>query len=301
MIDASVVICAYTFDRWEELKAAVGSARAQTRPPREVLVVVDGNEELLERARAELPATVVANTNAPGLSGGRVTGAQLATAPVVAFLDDDAVADERWLEELLPAYDDANVLGAGGHVEPLWRTPPPSWFPPEFNWVVGCTHPGMAADGGRIRNPIGANMSVRADVLARTGGFAPELGRLEVGKTVSGTADETEFCIRAERLHPGGWWAYRPGARVQHVVVAQRATWRYFVRRCRLEGTAKAVLTGLAGTQQGLASERRYVRSVLPRAVARNLAAARVRRAAAIVAGLAVTAWSYALARLRAT
>ncbi|HEX6391147.1 MAG TPA: glycosyltransferase family 2 protein, partial [Solirubrobacteraceae bacterium] len=288
MIDASVVICAYTFDRWEELQAAVASARAQTRRPREVFVVVDGNDELLRRARAEIPgADVVPNTNAPGLSGGRVTGAQLASAEVIAFLDDDAVADERWLEELLAAYTDDAVLGAGGHVEPLWRSAPPSWFPAEFNWVVGCTHPGMAPEGGRIRNPIGANMSVRADVLARTGGFAPELGRLEVGKRVSGTADETEFCIRAERLHPGGWWAYRPDARVQHVVAPQRTTWAYFVRRCRLEGAAKAVLTGLTGTDAGLASERRYLRSVLPRAVVRELAAGRVRRAGAIVAGVA--------------
>src|SRR5207244_97714 len=124
-----------------------------------------------------------------------------------------------------------------------------------------------------------------------------ELGRLEVGTTVSGTADETEFCIRAERLHPGGYWAYRPDARVRHVVSAQRGTWAYFVRRCRLEGAAKAVLTGLAGTREGLASERRYVRSVLPRAVVRELAAARVRRAGAIVAGLAITTWSYAHGR----
>jgi hypothetical protein len=43
----------------------------------------------------------------------------------------------------------------------------PVWFPCEFDWVVGCTYAGMDVRSGRIRNPIGANMSIRADVIAR--------------------------------------------------------------------------------------------------------------------------------------
>jgi hypothetical protein len=98
----------------------------------------------------------------------------------------------------------------------------PSWFPGEFGWVVGCTYAGMHVRDGRIRNPIGANMSVRADVLRRAGGFTSDLGRRKLGFSVSGRAriggnaescEETEFCIRTARLHPGGYWAYRPGAR----------------------------------------------------------------------------------------
>lgn len=46
----------------------------------------------------------------------------------------------------------------------------PVWFPCEFDWVVGCTYAGMDVRSGRIRNPIGANMSIRADVIARAGG-----------------------------------------------------------------------------------------------------------------------------------
>src|SRR5262249_21384986 len=160
------------------------------------------------------------------------------------------------------AYQDETVLGAGGYIEPLWAAPPPSWFPVEFNWVVGCTYRGMPVRNNRVRNVIGANMSVRTDVLRRSGGFASELGRRDGGAAVMGVAEsceETEFCIRAARLHPGGVWAYCPEARVRHSVSAQRMTWGYFVRRCRMEGKAKAVLTGLAGTRDGLGSERRYV------------------------------------------
>lgn len=303
MTEASVVICAYTLDRWDELNAAVHSVRAQTHPACEVFVVVDGNEELRRRAAAEISGvTVVANAGAPGLSGGRMTGAGLATSPVIAFLDDDAVADENWLAELLKAYADPRVLGAGGHIDPWWRGPPPAWFPPEFNWVVGCTYRGMQIADGRLRNMIGANMSVRADVLRRAGGFEPKLGRLA---EISGTCDDTEFCIRAARLHPGGVWVYCPKARVRHVVPVHRATWRYFAHRCRMEGNAKAVLTRLTGTKDGLGSERRYVLSVLPRALLREIGAAlRGRREAlgrvgAICAGLTITSLAYL--RMRVT
>jgi hypothetical protein len=181
------------------------------------------------------------------------------------------------------------------------------WFPSEFDWVVGCTYAGMDARDGRIRNPIGANMSVRSDVLRRAGGFSAYLGRRKLGFSVSGKArvggkaescEETELCIRAAKMHPGGYFAYREGARVSHAVPAQRATWRYFVHRCLVEGAAKAALAVLAGSD-GLGTETRYVRVVLPRAVVRALADGAPRRAGAIVAGFALTAFAYARVRLR--
>jgi glucosyl-dolichyl phosphate glucuronosyltransferase len=301
----SVIICAYTMDRWDDLVRAVDSIRGQTKPALETIVVIDGNAELKARAEHELDGVAVyMNTHAPGLSGGRLTGGDHARGAILAFLDDDAIADEVWLEEICGALSDPNALGVGGRVDPLWETDRPSWLPAEFDWVVGCTFVGLPIDNGRIRSPIGANMSMRAGVLQRAGTFAPELSRLERGKAVSGTAEETEFCIRAARLYPGQYWAYRERARVRHAVPAQRGTWRYFLRRCRVEGDAKAHLTRLAGTQDGLSSERKYVTSVLPRAVVRELGAALrgrrdgLARAGTIVVGLTVTTLAYLRTRL---
>ncbi len=187
------------------------------------------------------------------------------------------------------------MLGAGGLVEPVWDRPPPRWFPPEFNWVVGCSWAGLPTSTSQIRNPIGANMSVRASVLARTGAFDPRLGRARDGDNVTGAAEETEFCIRASAAYPGHYWVYRPASRVRHTVRPDRATLRYFVRRCRIEGEAKALLVHITGSDQALRTEREYVRSVLPRAVVRELRSAargnpaRLGRAAAIIAGATVT------------
>ena len=300
----SVIVCTHTLERWEYLRAALHSVRAQTLAPAETIVVVDGDAELECRARGEFDGVqVLRNVHDPGLSGGRQSGAERARGSILAFLDDDAVADTDWLERLAEVYADPLVLGVGGAIDPAWEQPPPRWFPAEFNWVIGCSYVGMPASAQRVRNVIGANMSMRATVLAQAGAFDSRLGRAKGAKALSGSAEETELCIRAARAHPGHYWIYEPRARVVHSVPPQRGTWRYFVRRCVVEGTAKAVLSGIAGTQDGLSSERSYVRSVLPRAVLRDLAsAARGRpdglaRASAITAGLAITAAAYGRGR----
>ncbi len=313
--EASVVICAYTFDRWDDLNAAVASVRVQIPPAKEIFVVIDNNEALRERAEREIEGVkVIPNTQAPGLSGARMSGVALATGSVIVFLDDDAEAGAGWLAELLVPYEDPRVLGVGGHIEPNWRSHRPSWFPVEFNWVVGCTYKGLpmvpwpgtvrrtgVAAWGVVRNLMGASMSVRADVLRGVGGFATKLGRREGGGAVLGvvaeSCEETEFCIRASNHYLGGFWVHCPSAKVRHAVPAQRATWKYFVYRCRMEGTAKAVLTGLTGTKDGLGSERRYVLTLVG-SVMRQIVAGNFRRAAAICAGFMITVFSYGCARL---
>jgi glucosyl-dolichyl phosphate glucuronosyltransferase len=301
----SVIICAYTLDRWDDTVAALDSVAAQTEPPLETILVIDRSEELLARAQAEITgATIVPNAHRGGLSGSRQTGADIATGEILAFLDDDAVADPEWLAELARPYADPNVLGVGGLIEPRWVEPPPSWFPAEFNWVVGCSYEGLPTETARVRNTIGANMSMRADVMRHTGDWETELGRAYEGDSLGSTAEETEFCIRATRLHEGGYWLYVPTAKVGHRVGPERGTWSYFVRRCRVEGKAKAVIADLEGSSTGLESERAYTFSVLPRAVARDLAAGvrgdsgRLARAGAIVAGLGITAFEYARTKL---
>jgi len=307
VLDFSIVICAYTLDRWDELVASVTSAQRQTLPALEIFLVIDNNEELLERATAAFAGvTVLSNAGVPGLCGARNTGAAAAQGSIIAFLDDDAVAADDWLEQLSPGYSDPTVLGVGGFIEPMWpATGRPRWFPSEFNWVVGCTYTGVPEGIAEVRNLIGANMSMRAAVIEAAGGFEGDLGRHDrPGKRVTGTADDSEFCIRTSRLYPSGIWLYRPMAKVTHLVSAQRTTWRFFVARCRVEGEAKAHLVGLAGSRAGLSSERRYVVSTLPLGVARGLGevlrgrADGAGRSGAIVLGLMLTAASYVRSRL---
>ena len=67
-------------------------------PPREAIVVVDHNLDLLALATAWLPGVRVVQNGECGASGGMNSGVA-AGGDVVAFLDDDAVAPLDWLEQ----------------------------------------------------------------------------------------------------------------------------------------------------------------------------------------------------------
>ncbi len=120
----SVVICAHTPARGEQLLEALESLRNQSRTPHEVIVVVDHNPELLSWVRERAPDMVTTeNHERSGLSGARNTGVRAASGDVVAFLDDDATAAPRWIERLSSAYREPAVAGAGGAVVPAWAKP----------------------------------------------------------------------------------------------------------------------------------------------------------------------------------
>jgi GT2 family glycosyltransferase len=293
-----VVVCTYADERWGDLRRALESVERQTLRAAKVVLVVDRNPGLVERASRTFDGLeVVPSANGGGLSAARNTGLARCTADVVAFLDDDAVADSRWLERLANEYADADALGVGGRIEPSWATQRPRWFPEEFDWVVGCTYRGMPETRSHVRNLIGANMSARRDVLAALGGFSAELGRLDAG--VAGHED-TELCIRALAGFDGRCWVYAPDACVTHAVPASRARWRYFISRCYGEGRSKAAMTRLTGADLGLQSERSYVLRVLPAGVGRGLLdvlrgdPSGALRSAAILIGAALTALGYA-------
>ncbi|HYQ79490.1 MAG TPA: glycosyltransferase [Solirubrobacterales bacterium] len=293
----SVVICAYTLDRLEVMGEAIASLGAQTLPPHEVVLVVDHAPELLEEARRLWPdLKIVANREQQGLSGARNTGVAEASGEVVAFLDDDAIAAPDWLTHLAAAYADPGVLGAGGSVHPRWVEQRPGWFPPEFDWVVGCTHSGMPREPEPVRNLVGANMSFRRAPLVEVGGFSHDLGR--VGTLPVG-CEETDLSIRVHQRWPGSEILYDPAAEVEHVVPGSRSRLRYFFDRCRAEGRSKAVLTKMVGSEDGLSSERSYVRQTLPAGVLRGLRdalrgdAGGFGRATMIFLGLAATTSDY--------
>ncbi len=208
--DISVIICAYTEDRWDALVAAVESVQQQTLPPREIIIVIDRNLDLLKRVQEQIQGLVVVeNTQAHGLSGARNSGIAVAKSQFIAFLDDDAIAAPDWLMVLSEKFTDPRVLGIGGTVTPLWLGKVPLWLPEEFNWVVGCTYRGMPETVQTIRNPVGANMAFRREVFDNVGGFRNGIGR--VGMRPVG-CEETEFCIRVRRHCPGAVFLHQPTA-----------------------------------------------------------------------------------------
>jgi glycosyltransferase involved in cell wall biosynthesis len=306
--NTTVVVSTYDELRWEDLVACLGSLAEQTSPPLETIVVADHNAPLLGRVRDAFPAVrAVSNTRSRGLAGARNTGIELARGSLVAFIDDDARAEPRWLERLNEGLVDAGPagVGIGGALIPDWTGGEPRWLPREFFWTIGCSYTGLPTKPAPIRNPIGANMAVRAEILREVGGFregtdgdAPrELRSRGVVRAAGNVPDDTDLAIRVSERWPEAIWLYQPAAVVHHTVTAERATLAYFLRRCFEEGTGKAGLARYVGRRTGLHSERRHLAFVLPRGVTRGLRdliagdpGGGMRAAAIVVGTLAATA-----------
>ncbi len=294
----SVVICAHTERRFNETCAAVRSVQDQSFPNKEIIVVVDHNPTLLESLTAALPeVTVVENREEQGLSGGRNTGIAIAGGDVVAFLDDDAVADPDWLKFFADSFSDPAVVGVGGLTLPEWKAPRPTWFPQEFDWVVGCTYRGMPESHAPVRNLLGGNSSFRRTALVSVGGFQNGIGRSASSRPLG--CEETELCIRLSQQSPEAVMIFDERAMIRHLVPAERCRFSYFRSRCYAEGLSKALVTASVGSRDGLSAERTYTTRTLPRGVVRGLADAGrgdlsgLGRAGAITAGLGATVAGY--------
>jgi glucosyl-dolichyl phosphate glucuronosyltransferase len=303
----SVVMCAYTEARWADMLVGIQSLKSQLIRPTEVILVIDHNPVLLERAQGHLRdgfVRVIENQRQRGLSGARNTGLEIARGDIIAFMDEDASAAPDWLAKLSAIYEDPAVMGVGGAIHPVWFEGfRPKWFPDEFDWVVGCTYRGMATAVSPVRNLIGCNMSFRRYVCELNGDFRDGIGR--VGTLPMG-CEETEYCIRAGQRWPDKILIFDPGARVFHKVPTSRTTWSYFCSRCYAEGVSKALIGQFVGTQDGLSSEKSYVMKTLPQGMLRGVAStifkfdpSGLARAGAIIVGLGLTTIGYGMTRFK--
>lgn len=240
MRKVSVVISTYSIERAIYLRDCIESLRRQTLLPTEIILVLDPDDSLVDFYKELFLKDVkIVVSRGFGLSCARNAGVKNANGEIVAFIDDDAFADKRWLEDLVKDYDSPNVLGIGGHIKPLWENGRPFWFPDELDWVIGCSYKGLPEHKTGVRNPIGCNMSFRRDVFEDVGYFETGVGRVG-NKLVAG--EEAELSIRILQKNPCSKILHNPSALVFHRVPKRRTSLWYMVIRSFHEGYSKAII-----------------------------------------------------------
>jgi glucosyl-dolichyl phosphate glucuronosyltransferase len=223
--EVSVVIC--TRDRPELLRRVLASLEAQSieRSRFEVIVVDNGGgiEELARSAGAD----VVVREREPGLSRARNAGWRTATSQLVAYLDDDAIAEEDWLGQALRVYGEHNstVAAMGGPALPLWDSPPPAWFPRSLEDRYFGETERILAPGESLS---GLNVFFARELLEQLGGFDVRLGML--GDRI-GVGEEADLFARMWAQDPHAVAVYSPAIAIRHSVAPYKLSVRYQLRR----------------------------------------------------------------------
>ncbi|WAX78536.1 glycosyltransferase [Streptomyces sp. KMM 9044] len=226
---ASVVVA--TRERAGPLARALDSLLAQDHPRFEIVVVdnapvTDETRDLVRQKYGERVRYV--REPVPGLATAHNTGLDHALGEVIAFTDDDVVADARWLTELAAPFAADPELGcATGLILPArLRTPAQVLLESHGGFAKGFTpttydpqdpprdEPLFPFTAGRFGS--GANMAFRTGVLRAVGGFDPATG---AGTPARGGDDLYGF-VRV--LAQGHRLRYTPRALVWH---HHRETW----------------------------------------------------------------------------
>jgi len=241
----SVIVCSYG-GKEKLVESCMASLECQTYQPDEIILVVDTEEEKEIYCNSNLlHNTRVVCSGKKGLAAARNRGIEESIGDIIAFIDDDAVADENWLYEIVDSFDSDNIIVTGGPVKPIFRG---KKIKEKLNWIIGCT-----TNNPPTKRPIGCNMAFDRRVFNTIGVFNENLGRVKEKLAIG---EETELFLRIKKYRPDAEIIYNPDAIVFHEVPEERTKLGYMLRRAYEEGLAKAVI----GKKYNLDTEQHYLK-----------------------------------------
>jgi glucosyl-dolichyl phosphate glucuronosyltransferase len=247
----SVVIC--TYNRAKYIADAMQSLCNQTLPAEmfEVIVVnnnsTDNTEEVCRKfiAANGMANFIYCNEGRQGASFARNTGAALARAPLLCFMDDDAIANTVYLENIVhffEHYKDADALG--GRIIPKYIPEEPKWMSYYVSSLVGnFEYSKEVAVFKPGKYPLESNMIVKTADFRQVNGFSEALpgvvGTLRVG------GEGKDLFLRLQAL--GKKVYYSPAVEVQHVTEVEKLTREYMYRVASGIGRGEKVRTKKMG------------------------------------------------------
>jgi glycosyltransferase involved in cell wall biosynthesis len=183
MKELSVIICTYNRDKF--IATALNSLKNQTfaKEKYEIIIVnnnsTDNTETIckqFQKDNDDLNITYVIEQN-HGLSFARNKGIEVSDAPLIAYIDDDAIARNDFVEILLKSFKTFPDYGAiGGKVIPIYPTgQEPIWMSRYLWGIVSKVDYGDKTKPFSKKFPVGCNMAFRKELFKTYGGFNTDL------------------------------------------------------------------------------------------------------------------------------
>jgi glycosyltransferase involved in cell wall biosynthesis len=221
---ASVTVAVCTRERTTDLAYCLSSLDKLRERPDEILVIDNApqTQKTRDLVTGFFPNVRYLCEPRAGLDNARNRALAEATSEVVAFIDDDAVADRDWVKGLLCDFADPMVTCVTGLTMPLeLETPAQEWFEQHCPFGKGFRRKIFKADS---HDPLrtgeigaGVNMAVRRTRVLELGGFDPDL---DAGTPTQSGGDHEMF---SRILAAGFSIVYEPAALSWH---RHRRSWK---------------------------------------------------------------------------
>ena len=243
-----VTACICTFNRHALLRMAIDSLLSQNISKQTFKIIVVDNSTDIDAAHESLkfyqnnPLINYIIEKRPGLSNARNVGLKSCESEYIAYLDDDAIAADCWLQEVMCGFDSryGNVGVVGGKVSPIWEVPCPEWLPEELHGLVS-----VVDWGGEMRVAenhewfAGANIAYRVDSAIKLGGFELGLGR--TGNSGNNLLSNEETRLNELLVADGHVRVYSPNASVKHLVTKERLTQKWIKKRMAWQAVSDCI------------------------------------------------------------
>jgi glycosyltransferase involved in cell wall biosynthesis len=252
-VSIDLVICTYNrASLLDRILEAISRQRIPDYVVWSVLVVdnncTDNTYQVVEKHRkiGRIPLGAVHEPR-QGLTPARVCGYKNTTGDWIAYVDDDCLLAENWVEQAAAfALEYSDCGGFGGEVTLHWERQPQSYVM-DFTWAFA-----QQCHGGKVRRVqclVGAGMVLRRAALESSGWTDRQLLGDRVGEKLDSGGD-VELALRVGAQGP---LFYNPNCKLKHLIPADRISFDYLKRICYSLGTSKVLGDSMLQTSSYLA------------------------------------------------
>ncbi len=235
----SIIIC--TYNRVLFLPDALLSLTKQTVDKREFEIIVinnnstDATEQVSLQFEKDYPEYSFQYhiEKSQGLSYARNKGIEVAKGDLIAFIDDDAIAEPEYVAEILNVVESYPEMDSfGGKVLPIYPDKKePAWMSKYIQGVVSKVDYGeKTGPFDKKKYPVGCNMIFRKELFEELGGFNVDLKY----------RSDDKFIFLKLREH-NKTILYAPKIIVHHNIDASRLTYDFLVKLCVQIGATEKI------------------------------------------------------------